>query len=444
MQRVFVLDKNKRPLMSCSSSRARELLAKEKAAVLKLHPFTIILKGREEGNVQEMEVKIDPGSKTTGIALVGNFQEGRAVIWAAHLHHRGELIRSSLESRSSLRRGRRHRKMPYRPVRFDNRRRGDGWLAPSLQSRVDNVYTWVERLRKLARISSIVIETVRFDTQKIQDPEISDAEYQQGDLMGYEIREYLLEKWGRKCVYCNAEDIRLEIDHIVAKSLGGTDRVSNLTICCRDCNSKKANTPIQEFLKDKPDVHSKVLKTAQVPLKDLAAVNTTRYAIGEVLLLCQLPITFWSGGRTKYNRRKQGYEKDHWIDAACIGETGESVRLAPSFLFLDIKATGRGSRQFCLMDKQGFPRTSGKKQKSVHGFKTGDLIKAVVTKGKKSGVYVGRVAVRSSGYFCIDTATGKVDGINHKFCKSVQRLDGYNYITQQLKRGVAFSSYPKE
>lgn len=430
--------------MPCSSSRARQLLSKEKAVVIKLHPFTIILTGREEGNTQEIEVKIDPGSKTSGIALVGNFQKARAVIWAANLHHRGESIRSSLASRRALRRCRRHRKTRYRPVRFDNRRRREGWLAPSLQSRVDNVHTWVERMRKLAPLSSIVIETVRFDMQKIQDPEISGAEYQQGDLMGYEIREYLLEKWGRKCAYCGAEGTRLEIDHILAKSLGGTNRVSNLTICCRNCNSKKSNSSIKEFFKDKPELHSRILNRARAPLKDAAAVNTTRHAIGKDLLSCRLPITFWSGGRTKYNRRRQGYEKDHWIDAACAGETGESVRIAPSLPFLDIKATGRGSRQFCLMDKYGFPRTSGKKHKTAYGFKTGDLVKSVVTKGKKSGTYVGRVAVRSSGYFCIDMGTEKVDGISHRFCKSVQRLDGYSYTNQQPKRGAAFPPHPKE
>ncbi len=430
--------------MPCSSSRARELLSKEKAVVVKLHPFTILLKGREEGSVQGIEVKIDPGSKTTGIALVGHFQGIRTVLWAANLHHRGGAVRSSLDSRRSLRRGRRHRKTPYRKARFDNRRRGDGRLAPSLQSRVDNVHTWVERLRKLAPISSIAIETVRFDTQKLQDPEISGAQYQQGDLMGYEIREYLLEKWGRKCAYCSVEGVRLEIDHIVSRSHGGTDRVSNLTICCRGCNSKKSNSSIEEFLKDKPELCSKILSRSKAPLKDTAAVNATRHAIAKTLSSCQLPITLWSGGRTKYNRRKQGYEKDHWIDAACVGETGESVRLTTSFPFLDIKATGRGSRQFCLMDKYGFPRTSGKKQKSVYGFKTGDHVKAVVTKGKKSGTFIGRLAVRSSGYFCIDTATGKIDGIGHIFCKSVQRIDGYNYTTPQPKRGAAFPPHPKE
>ena len=147
-----------------------------------------------------------------------------------------------LLSRRAIRRGRRNRKTRYRPARFNNRTRKEGWLAPSLQSRVDNVSIWVRRLQKLVPLSSIVVETVRFDMQKIQAPEITGIEYQQGDLLGYEIREYLLEKWGRKCAYCNEENTRLEIDHIVAKSAGGSNRVANLTIACRECNVKKGNS----------------------------------------------------------------------------------------------------------------------------------------------------------------------------------------------------------
>ena len=143
MQKVFVLDKNKQPLMPCSASRARELLTRGKAAVFKLYPFTIILKEREKGDIQEIEVKIDPGSKVSGIALVGNFQRGNEVLFAANLEHRGQTIKSSLESRRALRRGRRHRKTRYRAARFENRTRKEGWLPPSLQSRVDNLSNWI-------------------------------------------------------------------------------------------------------------------------------------------------------------------------------------------------------------------------------------------------------------------------------------------------------------
>ncbi len=311
-----------------------------------------------------------------------------------------------------------------------------------MQSRVDNVYTWVARLSKLVLISSIVIETVRFDSQKLQNPEVSGLEYQKGELFGYEVREYLLEKWGRKCAYCGLEHTRLEIDHIVPRSMGGSDRVSNLTISCRVCNLKKANTDIRIFLSGKPNLQDKILGQAKTPLRDSAAVNVTRLAIGQTLGSFKLPLTFWSGGRTKFNRTKQNYEKDHWIDAACVGETGEFVRIEPSLNPLTIKANGRGSRQFCLMDKYGFPRTSAKKQKSIHGFKTGDLVRSIVTKGKKVGTYTGRVGVRLSGNFCIDTSNGKVDGISHKTCKKMQCADGYNYLIKKLNKRSGVSSSP--
>lgn len=429
--------------MPCSVFRARELLSKNKAAVFKIYPFSIILKDRIEGDIQELEVKIDPGSKTTGIALVGNFQKGRTVIWAANLQHRGNIIHLALIARKALRRGRRSRKTRYRAPRFDNRTRKADWLSPSLQSRVDNIYSLIKRLSKLVSISSIAIETVRFDSQKLQNPEISNVEYQQGELFGYEIREYLLEKWGRKCAYCGLENTRLEIDHIIPRSKGGSNRISNLIIACQNCNIKKANTTIQDFLIKDSALQFKILSKSKSPLKDSAAVNAARLAIGRSLRAFEVPITFWSGGRTKFNRFKQNLKKDHWIDAACVGQTGELVLIDRSMIPLTIKTTGRGCRQFCRMDKYGFPRTSAKSQKSIYGFKTGDLIKAIVPKGKKRGTYLGRAKVRLSGNFCIDTSTGKVDGISHRYCQNIQYSDGFIYFINKLKNGAAFPPAPK-
>jgi len=85
-------------------------------------------------------------------------------------------------------------------------------------------------------ISEVIIEVAQFDTQKMQNPEISGVEYQQGKLQGYHVNNYLLEKFNRKCVYCGKEDLPLEVEHIVAESRGGSDRVDNLTISCHDCN----------------------------------------------------------------------------------------------------------------------------------------------------------------------------------------------------------------
>ena len=134
MQSVFVLDKNRKPLMPCHPARARELLRKGKAAVFRRYPFTIILKEREGGDVQNTTFKIDPGSKQTGMVLVADFQRGKRVIWAGVLEHRGQQIKAALDSRSALRKGRRARHTRYRPARFANRRRPEGWLPPPPES----------------------------------------------------------------------------------------------------------------------------------------------------------------------------------------------------------------------------------------------------------------------------------------------------------------------
>jgi 5-methylcytosine-specific restriction endonuclease McrA len=436
MQRVFVGENNKQPLMPCHPYRSRKLLKNGKAAVYRRYPFTIIMKCRVGGDLQPIEIKFDPGSRTTGIALVGHFDRGPEVIWAGNLNHRGHQIKRNLDSRRAVRRYRRNRKTRYRPARFNNRQRPQGWLSPSLRSRVDNVSIWMIKLARLAPLTQIAVETVRFDTQKMQKPEISGVEYQQGELAGYELRVYLLEKWirgksfcgaktfasNRECAYCGAKNIPLEIEHIQARSKGGSDRVSNLTLACTECNIDKG-----EFLKHKPKRLKKIQAVATAPLKDAAAVNATRYATGNVLKDFCLPITFSSGGRTKFNRTSCGYPKAHWIDAACVGKSGSKVFIPKTITPLIITAKGRGSRHSFRMNQYGFPRTRPKKHKRVKGFQTGDIVKAVVTKGKKIGTYIGRVVVRASGSFEIGIGKKKVSGISYKYCQLIQRVDGYEY-----------------
>jgi 5-methylcytosine-specific restriction endonuclease McrA len=413
--------------MPCTPKRARLLLERKKAAVFRLYPFTIILKDREDGATQPVELKTDPGSKTTGIALVAHGQTQNKVVLAINLQHRGNAIKSSLEKRRGVRRSRRNRHTRYRQARFNNRTRNQGWLAPSLMSRVYNVTTWGHRLAKFSPISSCAVETVRFDMQKMVNSEISSTEYQQGALFGYEVREYLLEKWGRQCVYCEKENVPLEVEHIQPKSKGGSNRVSNLTISCRGCNTKKGSGNIKDFLKKKSDLLAKILRIAKAPLRDAAAVNATRYATGSAVKSIGLPTIFSSGGRTKYNRLKQGYQKDHWIDAACVGETGEKISIPKNLKAKTVKATGHGDRQMCLVDKYGFPRAKPAASKLAFGFQTGDIVSAKVTKGKKIGTYRGKVAVRSSGFFNISIGKEIIQGISYQFCKKIHSMDGYSY-----------------
>src|SRR5262252_205983 len=196
MSQVFVVDQERRPLAPVHPGYARWLLSHGKAAVLHRAPFTLLLKRAcPEAQPEPLRLKLDPGSTTTGLAVV-NDGTGQ-VVWAAELAHRGEEVKHALEQRRGVRRSRRQRHTRYRQPRFRNRRRKPGWQPPSRLSRVQNVVTWVERLRRWCTLGALSLELVRFDTQRMQQPEIAGGEYQQGDLAGYELRQYLLEKWGR-------------------------------------------------------------------------------------------------------------------------------------------------------------------------------------------------------------------------------------------------------
>ena len=141
MNRVFVLSKTGKTLMPCHSARARQLLHNKKAVVKRLYPFTIQLTQRSDGYIQPVELKFDPGSKETGIGLVLHGKHRLWAIFGAVLTHRGQEIKDNLDSRRMVRRARRNRKTRYRQARFLNRVRSEhkGWLAPSVQSRVDNI-----------------------------------------------------------------------------------------------------------------------------------------------------------------------------------------------------------------------------------------------------------------------------------------------------------------
>jgi 5-methylcytosine-specific restriction endonuclease McrA len=431
---VFVVDTHKKPLDPVHPGKARKLLNQGEAAVFRRYPFTIILKYEVPASPpQACQLKLDPGSKTTGFAVVQNHR----VIWAAELTHWGNSIKQALlHRREVVRRGRRSRKTRYRcPPKHEWFRKGnkkpvpkhrrEDWLPPSLVSRIENILTWVKRIKKFCPITGISQELARFDTQKMQDPNIQGKGYQQGTLHQYEVREYVLEKWGRKCAYCGAKDFPLEVEHIKLRSRGGSNRPSNLTLSCIPCNQAKGNQDVQNFLSERPSLLKHIWQQTKQPLADAAAVNSTRKALLKALQDLALPVTTGTGGQTKFNRTSQGVSKSHWHDAAMVGETPQLQFLTQQPLV--ITSTGNGKRQMCRTDANGFPIRYVPRHKFVKGFQTGDIVKAVVTKGKKKGTYQGRVAVRSSGSFNVSTPEGLVQGISHKYCSQVHGKDGYQY-----------------
>lgn len=434
---VFVLDRSGKPLMPCSEKRARKLLAADRARVHRLLPFVIRLVDRrvQDSALQPLRVKIDPGSKTTGLALVreaesidaasGEIRRTLFVFNLFDLVHRGRQISETLTGRRAFRRRRRGANLRYRAPRFLNRKNNPGWLAPSLRHRIETTIAWVRRLRRFAPVTAISQELVRFDTQKMENAGIAGVEYQQGTLAGYELREYLLEKFNHTCCYCDAQAVPLNIEHIHSKARGGTNRVANLAVACIPCNTRKGARPIEAFLAKDPARLARIRAQLKRPLKDAAAVNATRRELFEALKATGLPVETGSGGLTKFNRTRLEIPKSHALDAACVGQVDAMHEWSRPTL--QIKCTGRGSYQRTRLTQYGFPRGYLMRTKSVQGFRTGDLVRASVTGGKRIGEYIGRVAVRATGSFNIQSHDAVVQGISHKYCRIVQRGDGYGY-----------------
>lgn len=448
----------------CSEAKARYLLKNGYALVHKIYPFTIRLKDNLEKTttIKSYRIKIDPGSKWTGISIV---DENSNVVFLAEIEHRGSLIVDKLKTRRDTRRNRRQRETRYRRCKFPNHYlkkgskynansdRPQGWLPPSIVSIEQNIVNFVKKIKRLCNIDSISLEFVKFDSQLLDNPEISGVEYQQGTLLGYEIREYLLEKYGHNCQYCGGKtkDNILEVEHMQSEKNGGSKSVKNLNLACRTCNRDKGGLNLDQWLeKLKTSRKTELTKTRVSRIESIlskgkvyksnrysAWVNSYRWTLYRDLTELTDNLELASGGKTKYNRiQVLNLPKEHYYDALCVGTVSETYNFKTNQV-LCIKAYGRGSRFRGRTSKCGIITSYLPRQKMFFGYQTGDLVKAVVTKGKKIGTYVGRVAVRSSGYFNIRTSSGVVQGIKHDTLKLIQRNDGYAYNFKNRNKKAA-------
>ena len=418
---VIVIDKRRQPCNTISAAYARILLFTKQAVIHKRFPFTIRL--RNDNAVlkdKNYTVKLDPGSRTTGVAIT---DDKDSVVMLAEIEHRGHVIKRNLDKRRVIRRSRRNRKTRYREARFLNRTRPEGWLAPSVKSRADNVINFVKKYKKLLNINKVMIENVSFDVAQVSsDTKLWGNDYQQGNLYNKDLREFIFSKTKGRCSYCERK--AEEIDHIIPRAKGGSNSTFNLTPACRSCNEKKSNLSLKEFGTLMNKDFSK-LEPKKLP-KDAAIVQSARnYMVKEITKIIPNTTTY-DAWLTKYNRDQLGLSKQHYYDALSVGEIPTKFNFLTDKV-LQISAKGRGSRQMCSMDKFGFPRTSAKASKSVKGFQTGDIVKAVVPTGSKAGEYLGKVAVRSSGSFDIQTKTQVIQGIGYRYCHIIQRSDGYSY-----------------
>ena len=404
-----------------SHAKARILLKNKQAVVHKIYPFTIRLRDNScVSKDRAYTVKIDPGSKHTGIAIVDDKDQ---VAMFTEVEHRGHIVKRDMDNRKAARNSRRQRKTRYRAPRFLNRTKPKGWLTPSVKSRANNVINFIKKYKKLININKVMIENVSFDTaQMTSDDCLIGTAYQQGPLYQQKLRSFIFSRSGGKCVYCGAK--AEEIDHVVSRAKGGTNSIYNLVASCKACNKMKSNLTLKAFGK-KMNRDFSHLEPRKLP-KDASIVQAARnYMVREITKLVA-DTTLHDAWMTKYNRDQLGLPKQHYYDALSVGEIPSKFNFLTDKILV-VSAKGRGSRQMCRVDKYGFPRTAAKASKSVEGFQTGDMVKAVVSNGLKAVEYLGRVTVRSTGRLNIKTKSGLTKDIGYKYCHLIQRGDGYTY-----------------
>lgn len=318
---VCVLDQNGKPLMPTTRlGKVYRLLKTKKAHIVSYEPFTIQLDYEPDTHIiQPMALGVDSGAIHSGYSVANEQREfySSEVIARDNISYR-------ISDRRMYRQNRRSRKTRYRKPRFNNRKnKKKGWLPPSLEQKVAVQLNEIDHLHRHFPIETIIVEVAEFDIQKIKNPDISGKDYQQGTLQGYNIRNYLLEKHGRKCFYCDKEVSNFEVEHMIPKAKGGSNRIDNLTLSCHSCNQKKGTLTAEEFIKQNLPAEKVAKKLKQLSkekrlFKYMAHMNATRWTLYNVINDKYPNTKMTYGYITKYNRIQAGLPKAHHIDAKCI------------------------------------------------------------------------------------------------------------------------------
>lgn len=437
--RVLVLSREGLPLMPCHPARARGLLGKGRAVVVRHVPFVIRLRDRTRASsaVEGVQLRIDPGSKGTGLVLTDEKRERgddggtvtvRRGLLAVELRHRGDRIRAGMRQRAGYRRRRRRVNLRYRAPRSDNRARRAGVLPPSLRHRVETTFSLAHRLCRWTPVRQIHLEHTAFDTRSPGAAGVPHGpDHERGAPTGATVRDRLRAAWGGACAYCGRSGVPLNVEHVRPRSRGGSHRRSNLVLACVPCNRAKGVSPVRRFLAHRPDRLALLISRFGAPMEDAAAMNATQRQLAAALSGLGSPVHTWTGRLTSANRLAVGLDKTHTLDALCVGPldhaSGERIVRFPRQA-LTASATGRGSYARTTPDRHGFPRLLRTRTKQHFGYVTGDLVRAVLPAGARAGIWTGRISVRARGQHRISTPAGPID-VSHLHLRLLQRGDGY-------------------
>lgn len=382
---VYVLDINRQPLMPTERhGKVRQMLKSGKAMVVRRCPFTIQLTYQTTSFVQPISLGVDAGSKHIGLSATTKDK----VLYEADVELRNDIV-DLLSSRRELRRGRRNRKTRYRKPRFNNRKRKDGWLAPSIQNKVDTHLTVIRKLHEILPIVKIIVEVASFDIQKIKNPDIQGEEYQQGEQLGFwNVREYVLFRDSHKCQCCKgkSKDKILNVHHIESRKVGG-NAPNNLITLCKTCHTGYHKGTVKL-----PNIIHRGMK-----FNDAAFMSIMRWSFYNKLKETYPDVSLTYGYITKNTRIANGLPKEHYIDARCISGNPTASPTNEVFYYKKVRCHNRQIHK-CTINKGGCRKLN----QASHDVKGFYLFDRVSVKGKEWYIH-GR---RKKGAFILKNLTG--------------------------------------
>ena len=382
---VYVINKDGQPLMPTERhGKVRRLLRDKKAKVVRRCPFTIQLLYDTTSIVQEVTLGVDAGSKTVGLSATTN----KKVLFEAEVTLRNDIV-DLLSTRSEMRRARRHRKTRYRKARFNNRKKGDGWLAPSVQQKMESHITVISKVHKILPIQRIVVEVASFDIQKIRNPDIQGKQYQQGEqLRFWNIREYVLFRDGHICQCCKgkSKDKVLNVHHIESRKVGG-NAPNNLITLCKTCHTKHHKGEIA--------LPKKIRRGMKC--NDASFMGIMRWELYKALKDIYPDVKLTYGYITKHTRIQHKLQKTHYLDARCISKNAEAISDGNVFYMRKVRCHNRQIHKMTI--NKGGNRKLNQAPYIVKGFR---LYDKVLAKGKEWYIH-GR---RLKGSFVLKTLAG--------------------------------------